>query len=248
MLPSKFKGISNKFLIRYAFLLTISFMISSCVSIPKETVTLSKVIGSDLVILQKSHVNMTQLYYQRIKSNINEFIDNTYKPYIINFVLKDQLQKYQQGQPSLLTSITNAAKKNDKEAADAALDDMSQFLEAANAQIESKRNQLLGPIQKQENEILKTINESYSNTIYANSTITGYLESIRKVKDTQNEALSLVTGVKNTDSIVRSNILKLSDIVNSAIEKGKKIQDGSDKAEQQINDLIKKIKELTSKK
>jgi len=163
-------------------------------------------------------------------------------------MLKNQLEEFQKGKPSLLTSINDAAKVASKETADLALDDMSQFLEAVNAQIEEKRNKLLGPIQKQENEVLKTINESYGNTIYANSTITGYLESIRKVKDAQNEALSLITGVKNTDSIVRSKILKLSDIVNSAIVKGKKIDKKTDQAKDQINDLINKIKELTSKK
>lgn len=65
---------------------------------------------------------------------------------------------------------------------------MSQFVEAVNQQIEDKRNKLLTPI-KQENEVLKAINESYSNTFYTNSTITVYLESIRKVKNAQNEAL-----------------------------------------------------------
>ena len=221
--------------------------ITSCISIPKETITLSKVIGSDLVVLKKSHVNMTQFYYQRIKSNINKFIDDTYKPYIINFMLKNQLSEFKKGNASLLTSINDAAKIESKETADLVLDDMSQFVEAINQQIEEKRNKLLTPIIKQENEILKAINESYSNTIYANSTITGYLESIRKVKDAQNEALSLITGLKNTDSIVRNKILKLSDIVNSAIIEGKKIDTKTDEASKKIEDLINKFNELTNK-
>tara|TARA_R110000787_G_scaffold88545_3_gene187895 strand:+ start:3140 stop:3883 length:744 start_codon:yes stop_codon:yes gene_type:complete len=239
---------NNRTQLSFLKLFILSILLTSCVSIPKETVTLSKVIGSDLNILQKSHINMTKLYYQRIKSNINNFIDDTYKPYIINFMLKNQLEEFKKGNASLLTSINDAAQKPDKKTADLALDDMSQFLEATNSQIEKKRNELLNPIEKQENEILKTINDSYSNTIYANATMTGYLESIRKVKDAQNEALSLITGVKNTDSIVRSKILQLSDIVNSAIDKGKGIEKGTDEAKIQIEDFLKKIKELTNKK
>tara|TARA_R110002074_G_scaffold99562_4_gene215032 strand:+ start:269 stop:1012 length:744 start_codon:yes stop_codon:yes gene_type:complete len=239
---------SNRNYFDFLKLIILSLLLTSCVSIPKETVTLSKVIGSDLNILQKSHVNMTQLYYQRIKSNINNFIDDTYKPYIINYMLKDQLEEFKKGNASILTSINNAVQKPDKKTADLALDDMSQFLEATNSQIEKKRNELLNPIEKQEDEILKAINDSYSNTIYANATMTGYLESIRKVKDAQNEAMSLITGVKNTDSIVRSKILQLSDIVNIAIDKGKGIEKGTDDAKTQIDDFIKKIKELTNKK
>lgn len=40
-----------------------ALLLVSCASIPKETVTLSKTIGSDLQILHDSHRNMVQLYY-----------------------------------------------------------------------------------------------------------------------------------------------------------------------------------------
>ena len=40
--------------------------IASCVSIPKETIVLSKSIGTDLQILHDSHKNAVQLYYKNI--------------------------------------------------------------------------------------------------------------------------------------------------------------------------------------
>lgn len=47
-----------------------SLLLVSCASIPKETIILSKTIGSDLQILHDSHRNMVQLYYNRIKLNV----------------------------------------------------------------------------------------------------------------------------------------------------------------------------------
>lgn len=223
-------------------------MLNSCASVPPETVTLSKTVGNDLAILQQSHQNITKLYFNRIKTSINNFIDDVYKPYILNYVLKNQLQAYQQGNPSLFTSLNNAAKTVNKDASDKALTDMSDFLSAANAQITAKRQELLNPIEKQETEVLQSINQSYGNIIYANSTLTGYLESLQKIKQTQNEALGMITGVKDTDSIVRSKLLDLSNVVNTAIDKGKTIDSKVGDAQQQIEDFIKKIKELTNKK
>ena len=74
-----------------------SLLLVSCASIPKETVTLSKTIGSDLQILHNSHRNMVQLYYNRIKLNINAFIDDVYAPFVIHYVLEVELNKHKRG-------------------------------------------------------------------------------------------------------------------------------------------------------
>lgn len=83
----------------------------SCASIPKETVTLSKTIGSDLQILHDSHRNMVQLYYNGIKLNINTFIDDVYAPFIIHHVLEVELNKHKRGESSIYGIIENAGKK-----------------------------------------------------------------------------------------------------------------------------------------
>lgn len=237
--------------IRYCLkILTLCFFLcfSSCASVPPETVTLSKTVGSDLAVLQQSHENITKLYYARIKTSINNFIDDVYKPFILNFVLSKQLEEFKKGNESLFTSLNNAATSTDKESADAALNDMTEFLSDATAQIAAKRKELLNPIVTQETQVLQSINDSYGNIIYANSTLTGYLESLQKIKQTQNKALSVITGVKNTDSIVRSKLLKLSTVVNTAIDEGKTIDSKVGNVQDHIDDFIKKIKELTNNK
>lgn len=216
-------------------------LISSCVSIPKETVTLSKTLGNDLVILHNTNRNTIQLYYQKIKNDINKLIDDVYAPFVIHFVLKKELKSYNNKIPSLYGDIENAGRKQTKEATEKAIEVMQKFQEAAKFQIDSKRKELLEPIIEQENKVIEKINLSYENAIYANATITAYLISVKKVKDSRNQALNAV-GVNSEELKISERLTKLSNSINSAIIKGKEIDVKSDNALKKINDVINKVK------
>ena len=223
-----------------------SLLIASCASIPKETVTLSKTIGLDLQVLHDSHRDMIQLYYFGIKTNINTFIDDVYAPFVIYHVLEAELNKHKRGEPSIYSIIENAGKTGGKGETEEALNVMLEFQEAANKQISAKKDELLAPILHQEREILSTIDQSYQNTIYANATLTAYLVSAHKIKESQNEALSII-GLNGMDAAVTNKLVELSDFVDVVLKKGENIDIKSDKAQQQIEDIVNKIKELTNK-
>lgn len=224
----------------------LSLLMVSCASIPKETVTLSKTIGSDLQILHDSHRSMVQLYYSGIKVNINTFIDDVYAPFVIHHVLESELDKYKKGESSLYGIIESVGKIGGKEETEEALNIMLEFQEAANQQINTKRNELLSPILQQEREILSAIDQSYQNTIYANATLTAYLVSVHRVKESQNEALTIV-GLNGLDTAVTNRLIELSGFVDMALQKGGKIDIKSNESQQQIEDIVNKIKELTNK-
>lgn len=228
-------------------IICLSILISSCVSIPKETVELSQALGSDLKVLHTSHRNTVTIYYQKIKDNIQIFIKDVYAPYIINYVLKKELNSYNNGQESIFKSLNDAAKNNNAADTEKATKDMQDFLSAANRQIKKKTDELMNPIISQETELLLKIDKAYQNAMYANSTVTAYLSSIRKVKETQQEALSMV-GLKNVDSLITNKLLKLSNGINEAIQKGKEIDTKSDNALNKIKEITDKIKELTKNK
>jgi hypothetical protein len=228
-------------------IICLSVLISSCVSIPKETVELSQTLGSDLKVLHTSHRNTVTIYYQKIKDNIQIFIKDVYAPYIINYVLKKELNSYNNGQESIFKSLNDAAKNNNVADTEKATKDMQDFLSAANRQIKKKTDELMSPIISQETELLLKIDKAYQNAMYANSTVTAYLSSIRKVKETQQEALSMI-GLKNVDSLITNKLLKLSDGINEAIQKGKEIDTKSDNALNKIKEITDKIKELTKNK
>lgn len=226
-------------------LITITIF-TSCASIPKETVQLSKVIGSDLVVLHNSHRKMVELYYDKIINDINAFVDEVYSPFVIHYVLNIELDKYKNGEPSIYGTIELAGTTMGKSETDDALNIMEEFIGDAKNQIEKKRNELLKPIVKQKRDVIDNINKSYENTIYANSTITGYLESTRKVKESQQEALSLI-GLQGKDEQLNDVLLKASDIVNTALKQGKEIDIKSDEAYDKIEEIANQIKKITDK-
>lgn len=93
---------------------------------------------------------------------------------------------------------------------------------------------------------MNAIDQSYQNTIYANTTLTAYLVSVQKIKESQNEALSIV-GLNGLDTTVTNRLVELSGFVDMALEKGEQIDIKSNEAQQQIEDIVNKIKELTKK-
>lgn len=226
--------------------LLLSFL-SACVVIPKETVTLSQTLGNDLVILHQAHRNILQVHFNKIEGDVNSFIDEVYAPFIIQYVLKSEMKKFKAGTSSLYSSIEKAGNEDNLQAAEDAIKVMKNFQEAARIQIEKKRNELIAPILRQESEITRAVDQSYENAIYANSTITGYLQSIRKVKTAQQEALSTI-GLSGADSIITNSLVQVSDRVSKAVQLGKNIDVLSDDAKTQLDEISKQIKEITNLK
>lgn len=218
----------------------------SCATIPQETITISETMGKDLQILRESHKSTLKLYYNRIEEEINTFIDNVYSPYIIHYALNSELTKYKNGEPSLYKTIEEAGNSTQKESTEEALNDMVDFTEDAYNQINQKREELLTPIKQQEDSMLVKIDASYQNVIYANTRLTNYLESVKKVKETRNEAFSTV-GLDNLENDITQKIVELSNFLDSVIKAGNKIDVKSEEAKEKIESLINQIKEHTHK-
>jgi len=231
---------------RIVFITITFYIFNSCISVPKQTVKLSSVIGTDLKVLENSHTTMVGLFYTEIINNINGFIEDVYAPFIINYVLKKELDSYHNSQPSIFEAIEDAATKGGKANTEKAYNDMSDFLKAARTQIEKKRNELLVPIQKQRDSIILNIKISYGNTILASSSVTSYLQSISSLKESQNEVLSVI-GLKGKTEELTNTLLKMSDVAKSLLTKGKEIDIKSDDAYNKMKTLTDEIKSIIHK-
>jgi hypothetical protein len=187
---------------------------------------------------------MVEFHFRKIKTDINTFVDDVYAPFVIHFVLKKELESFKNGDVSLYGTIEIVGQKADKSESENAINAMADFQNAARKQIERKRNELLYPILKQEESVLESINRSYEQVSYANTTITFYLKSLRKLKDTQEEALSVV-GLDGINSLITHSLVDLSDQVDMLVKKGKEIDVKSDNAYKKLEDLSEKIKSLS---
>lgn len=233
---------------RNLFLVGAMLMFSACASIPSEVVTLSQTIGNDMKILNRSHLDAVKIYFTKMEDDINRFVDEKYAPFVIHHVLKSELAEYKSGNKTSLYGIIElAGQKEGVEETSDAVAVMQEFHEAARLQIEGRRNELLSPLESQKIEILKAVNRSYENVIDANTTITVYLQSIRKIKETQQLALSKI-GLDGADAKITESLVKLSSEIDKAMEAANKIDIKSDDAFQQLEKVSEKIKELTNKK
>jgi hypothetical protein len=232
--------------VRFIGMLVVASFFTSCASIPQESVTLSQTLGEDLKVLHRAHRNIIEIHYRKIKDDINSFVDDVYAPFVIHHVLKMELKAYKEGNISLYGSIIAAGENEGKTESEAALKDMNDFQLATRKRVEKKRAELLSPIIKQEIEVVMAVNQSYENVIYANSTITGHLQSIRKVKEAQREALSMV-GIAGADSLITNSLVKVSEQVGEALKKGKEIDVKSNDALKKLEEISKQIKSITNK-
>lgn len=241
------KQISMYKKMRYAVVILLASILTSCVSIPKETVTLSQTLGNDIAELKIAHTQMVEIHYSKVKNEINSFVDDVYTPFIIHHVLNAELKRHHTGQASIYGAIEAAGSTEGKEESQKVLKEMSDFLQAAHHQIKMKRKELLDPVIQQENQILKAVNQSYSNALYANTTLTAYLQSVRKVKGAQKEALSKI-GLDGADEKLTESLIKLSEGVSEAVNQGKKIDVQSDDAIKKVKEISEQIKKITNKK
>jgi hypothetical protein len=218
------------------------FLSAACTSIPRETVDLSSAIGYDLSKLKTSHINLVQHHYSQILEDVDRFIEEKYSPTLINHVLKQELDLYRSGDYSIYGVLVDAGGENaKKEQTDLALKEMTDFIEAANEQVELKRIEIAQPIMNQRDSLLSLINNRYTGLISANATVTGYLESIRDVKDAQKNALNKI-GLGNSDELISEKLELLSSSINSALNQAADIDLKSDDALEKFEEVIQKLK------
>lgn len=189
---------------------------------------------------------MATIHFNDMEDKINIFVDDVYAPFIINHVLKDELQEYQAGNPSIYTSLMKAGESNDKEVTAKALQEMAEFVKDAQDQIEEKRKEMLLPVQQRKREVTQAITISYNNAINANTTLTAYLRSVQKVKDSQEQVLSML-GLENIDTKISDNLVRISDEISLLNDKAKKVDAESDEAYEKLNEISEKIKQTFNK-
>ena len=211
----------------------------SCAQVPKESVELSATVGRDIVQVYKSHRQLAVILYDRIKNDINRFVDEVYAPYQIHNLLTADQEDFKAGNPDSLFAALDAAIKNpDKpDIQKTSLEAMDVFLQVVRGEVESYRTERLGPVLAQEKELLSAIDRSYNQIHYANSIVIGHLASVVKVYDAQEEILNQF-GHEGLREEIGQNLAATSNKVAAFVEKSKNI-------DLTIKNIHEKITELT---
>jgi len=186
---------------------------------------------------------MVKVVYDRMRADVNRFVDDEYAPFQIRFVMKDEVRKRgssdsNEKKTSLLLLIDAAFQEGaDPRLQDLAISAMSIFGKKIRADVESMRAELIQPLDDQEARLLGAIDRSYNQIHYANSIVTGHLSSVAKVHQVQNEMLEAI----GVDADLREEIgTKLA----NTSEKVGHLVDDAEKASKTLEDAKRKGKEI----
>jgi hypothetical protein len=195
------------------FIIIIIFTICGCATIPKESVELSYTIGNDLETLHQSYKLIITHYFDSLRREVNRSIEQVFIPaYINDYVETGQLLQHAQNKRADLVEA---------------------WARIAVETIDKERTVRLAPINEAEEELLRSVDDAFDKAIRANATITAHLNSIRQVKEVQDEIL---------ESLKLKNVRdKINDALVKASEKAKEITN-------EINEVSSELKRKSGEK
>lgn len=205
------------------------WLFSGCAQVPKESVELSTTIGRDIAVTQDAHAQLAELFFARMKHDVNRFVDNVYAPYQINNAMVKQQQLASSNDPaekrkSLLLAINAAFKEGaSEELQNKTLKGMESLITKIRDDIEDMRSELLTPLIEQEKQVLDSINRAYQQMHYANSIVTGHLSSVVKVHDTQADLLEEFGVERNLREDIGVKIANTSNKITSIVDTAENI-------------------------
>jgi hypothetical protein len=242
-------------------------IISGCAQLPASTVQLSNSMSNDITDMRSAHVEFVNMYMDSLENQVNQFIDNKYKPEYLSSMMDKQYKSFlskdtSERESSLAYGLMLAfsgktdenqpdgGPKNIKQQAELnqlqanVLEVMNVFMANIESHVESKRDELLDPLNNQRAILLSSINNNYNNIIKKNSVITALISSISDVHDTQQELLEMLGVKQNVRVEAGTKLAKLSDKVKGLDTKVKNAEGKVMSAQDKFKSLSETIKEL----
>lgn len=182
--------------------IAMAFTLGGCAQVPKESVELSNTVGRDISAIQVSHLALINLYFDDKAALINRWVDQVYAPSQITAVVGNAAIR-----AGLETAINNAATGQNQ---DVLIKRFNSVITLIRNDIEKTRKELLSPVQSARNVTLTKVQASYTQVQLGNNIVTGYLSSLIKVTDTQNELLAKA-GLSNTENQLSADMVSLSE-------------------------------------
>jgi len=235
---------------KLVWLVCLSALFITCAQVPRESVELSTTIGRDLAAVHESHRELAQILFDRMKGDINRFVDQVYAPHQINVAMARQQELAESPNESdrsrsLLLAI-NAAFQDDAspELQEAVLQGMNSMVLQIRNDVESMREEMLAPVLAQEQEVLNSIDRAYQQIHYANSIITGHLVSIAEVHDAQADLMAAVGVEQDLRSVIGTRLSQTSRQISDIVDSAEQAESNLPMVEENIKKLRDTLNEL----
>ena len=182
---------------RIAIALTAYILVSvvGCASVPRETVTLSMMVGQDIEQLQTGYRETIRFSFDQMRQAGLSVIDNVWTPaYLKSFVAQGKL--------------VDAAKAEQYER-------IEYWARLAIKAIDDKRQDFLDPLQQREDALVAEVDAAFGRVVNANAAVTANLNSVLKVQD-MHDQLAEALGVSDIRDTINDSIVSASDWAASA--------------------------------
>lgn len=241
-LSSLYRRCTQRLTVRRSAAIWLLLTLTACAQVPREAVDLSATIGRDVAELQRAHRETALLLFQRMRDDIDRFVDDVYAPYQINAVMARQFELANSQDPaerrqSLLLAVQAAFQPGaDTQLQQNVLRAFELMVQRVRNDVEGLRSELHASIDSQQSDLLSRIDRSYSQIHYANSIVTGHLSSIVAVNEAQNEVLDAI-GLNGLTDKIATSISNMSDSVAGIVSRAQSVENGVDTALDFANQL-----------
>lgn len=204
----------KRFCIAVFFLLPLS----ACTEIPKEVPQLSMIVGEDIAAMQASHRQVIRELFRQLKNQRLAYIKHEWTPlFIRKFARKGRIREIASGQIIYDDLLEKFTTPEPAFAEQQLLSSVTGWAQAAIKRIEQKKQALIAPLNREEAEILASIDEGYSRMLAANSQITGFLTSLRDVEAMQDEFLGKL-GLGDFRKKINDKLINVSNLAEQGLE------------------------------
>ena len=228
---------------RKLFLISLLIGIFGCASVPKEVVELSYRTGEDLTALHESYDKLISMFFEKLRAERTAYLNDTWYPrFLENWMERGQLVSVAKGeviwsdeQEKLIPIPPNTDPKE-------AFRTLRDWVDYALYAYDVKEEALLKPLNEQELALRRDVQMAFLRIMRANAVITAHLNSIRKVKEVQNEALEALY-IKDLRSRINNALINISDKSDKELNRIRRIDESVDNLDEQIKSLIEEIKQ-----
>jgi len=210
---------SIKSKVKIWFVLPLLFL-SSCISIPRQSVELSAELTQMTIRSRQSHLELLDAYTMLRRDQAERFLEEEWIPtFTANFVQES----------NILNNIEDALTPEAKGA------EILEFAQAALPRINERRNSLFGVINGMDLIVRNRIDSHYQEMLNVNNALTAHLESAAKVVEIRQQLQSKMN--VNVEELVPLD--KMNEIMEKLLKSGAQAE--------QIPSLLKEFKNKIKK-
>lgn len=171
-------------------LLALIIALGGCMSVPQEVVQLSTLTTTDIKALHDGYRSLVRKHFASLRKNREqEFADKILGPYVEDAIKEGRLLDVIQGKVVWDNDKEEFIAPDPTKASAQKLDTLNTWNRQVAADIEGLRKDAFSDLETLEVQVLDEVDRAFGNVIRGSSTIHGYLLSLQKVENTQNEFL-----------------------------------------------------------